>query len=71
MRFAQVAELLYTLEGCCEGLYHCDGLLMISLIEQPGNCANDNAPSYHVDDARKKLHVALQPHVSVYNEVTS
>ena len=65
-----MAELLYTFDGCLGDLYRPERSLFLSLIEQTGNCANEDAPSYHVRYARKKLQVALDAHVLVYNVAT-
>ena len=62
-----MAELLYTFDGCHGDLYRSERPLFLSLIEQTVNCANDDAPSYHVRYARKKLHVALEADMLVYN----
>lgn len=62
-----MAELLYTFERCHGHLYRSDRPLFLSLIEQTGVCANEDALSYHVGYAWKKLHVALDAYVIVYN----
>jgi hypothetical protein len=67
MRFAQVAELLYTFDGCHGDLYRFDAPLSLSLIEWTSSCANEDALSYHADMHGKSY---MLPYVHMWSYIT-